>query len=108
VDLEELASQLRSVFGGSITIERAREALLISVRGRDAEVGVTISDPTRPSFDVTYPAVQEQVSGIRDAREHAAAGVLFEGLTWIVREIVEHGAALPEFHFLRGRSGRRT
>jgi hypothetical protein len=108
MDLERIASQLRSMFGGSITIERARDTLLISFAAHAAEVGVTIADPAGPSFDVTYPAIRGEASGIHDAREHAAAGVLFEGLAWIIREIVEHGAVLPEFHHLRRKSGPRT
>jgi hypothetical protein len=95
MDLEELASQLRSVFGRSISVERSGETLLIGVAGRDSQVGVTIADPDRPSFDVTYPAVRGEESGLRDARDHSAAGVLFVALTWIVREIVEYGAGGP-------------
>jgi hypothetical protein len=96
------------MFGASITIERGRDTLLISFAAHAAEVGVTIADPARASFDVTYPAISGEASGIRDVREHAAAGVVFEGLAWIIREIVEHGVLLPEFHCLRRKSGRRA
>ena len=78
MDLDELSGQLRSVFGANTTVDRSDNTLLIRFRSCDAEVGVTIADRGPPSFNVTYPALREQSSTIRDAQQQAVSGVLFD------------------------------
>jgi hypothetical protein len=75
--------------GESLTLRLGRhEGAMISVR---------VSDPTRPSFHVSYPKLVVKKDGSRHVAEVTADGVVAEGLDWIVRQLLTHGLVRPEF-----------
>jgi hypothetical protein len=107
--LEDAFQALRAAFGRSIEpIARDGAVLGIAVAGerrggarlsRSSEpplVVVTVLDPARPSFRVTYPAVLSGAMSRREEREVSAEHVLPAALFWIVRAVVRQGAVLPE------------
>jgi hypothetical protein len=97
--LEELVARLRSSFGDSVRVlekEAARITLQIG-SSEDAIMGLQVKDPSRPSFAVSYPALAIKRDGSRHVQDVSRDGVVFEGVNWIVGQLVQHGVVPPEF-----------
>jgi hypothetical protein len=95
--LASLAEELVRCFGKSLHVHREGKALLIQRENDDSSVYVSIADPVRPSFDVSYPSLDTDAQSWRDLRQRDAAGILFAAVLRIVRSVVKDGAVLPEF-----------
>jgi hypothetical protein len=67
----------------------------------DAVLGVEVSDPARPAFAVSYPAVKAGMKPGANRRGQVETvhreGVLFDGVLWIARQLAAHGAVRPEY-----------
>jgi hypothetical protein len=63
----------------------------------DAVLGVEVSDPARPAFAVSYPAVKAGANRRGQVETVHREGVLFEGVLWIARQLAAHGAVRPEY-----------
>ena len=103
--LGRTATAIKSALGRAVEISPAEGALVLRFpRFESAIVTLRINDPTRPSFEVTYPCLKSHHSSLSQAQDVHASGPVLEGVLWIVRAVAEHGVVLPEFphaHVLR-------
>lgn len=65
--------------------------------GEDAVLAVELSDPTRPAFAVSYPAVRTGAKRRGEVETVHREGLVAEGVLWIARQLAEHGAVPREF-----------
>jgi len=95
-------------FGPSVRCAFEGETLVLVCERNGATMGVTVDDPIRPSFGITYPAFDPDAVSWKDLREHAARNVLLVGVLGILRAVEKDGAVLPEIPNpgLRRRAGR--
>jgi hypothetical protein len=79
-------------------IEESPHEVTVRVgRHEGAIVTIRISDPMRPSFQVSYPQLVVKRDGSRHVTEQTGDGVLVQGLSWIVEQLLQHGVVKPEF-----------
>lgn len=97
--LEQVLSHLRTMTHGQVEVlQETAECLTLRLgRHEDAILSVRVSDPTRPSFQVSYPKLIVKKDGSRHMTEVTVDHVLTEGLDWIVGQLLTHGLVKPEF-----------
>ena len=84
-------------FGKSVRWQREGPVLVLVCERNGATLGVTVDDPGRPSFGITYPAFAPDAVSWKDMHERAARDVLLAGVLWILEAVERDGAVLPEF-----------
>jgi hypothetical protein len=84
-------------FGDSVRCRLEGSTLILACQRNGAVVGVTVDDPGRPSFGITYPAFDTDAVSWKDLREYAAGNVLLVAVLGILRTVEKDGAVLPEF-----------
>jgi hypothetical protein len=96
--IEQILPHLRSLARGAIeVVEECRDGLTVRVgRYQGAVITVRISDPMRPSFQVSYPKLVVKRDGSRQVTEATGDSMLIEGLEWIVEQLLQHGVVKPE------------
>lgn len=97
--IDEVLRRIHSGTPGQLDVIAKDEGLLMLRIGsfKNAVVGIRVSDPERPSFVVTYPALKVAKDGSREVTDVTAHGVLIDGVAWIVGQLMEHGVVEPEF-----------
>jgi len=103
-----VAEEFSRRFGKAVQLRREGTALLVQCGKPDASVCISVDDPDRPSFAISYPAFDSDARSWRDLHQQNSTGVLLEGLLWITDRVLRDGAVLPEFPnaSLRRRSNR--
>lgn len=95
--LDGLFQHLRASFGDAVRLVLHEPSVLaLAVQGSEIPIRIVVNDPTCPSFDVTYGKVGPDAMTLEAIQEVTAEGVLCQGVTWIVAQVVAHGAVLPE------------
>jgi len=84
-------------FGTAVRCAFEGETLVLVCERNGAKMGVTVADPIRPTFGITYPAFDPDAVSWKDLREHAARNVLLVAVLAILRAVEKDGAVLPEF-----------
>jgi hypothetical protein len=95
--LAEAQSEIIRCFGRSVRCQIHADMLVLHCEASGADIAITVDDPSRPSFCVSYPGFDPEASSWRDVQERAARNVLLQALLWIVRAVEKDGAVLPEF-----------
>jgi hypothetical protein len=97
--VDGVRARLRASFGALIHVLPSDEDSLNLRIGSSgaALVSLLVTDPDRPSFAVSYPALKVKRNGRRHVQRVHANGVLIEGIEWIVQQLAEHGVVRPEF-----------
>lgn len=88
--LDELLRDLRTRFGSRVSWAPPRNGA-VTIRcgdGDDAFVGVSVVDPERPSFRLSYVRRRSRADVATDV---SVDGVLDEGVAWTVGEVLAHG-----------------
>ncbi len=97
--LGDVVARVRSSFGASLRVLHEGHGR-VSLQVGEAEgaiVGLRVEDIARPSFAVTYPELKIGGDGARYVDDVSGDGVLFEGVEWIVAQLVQHGVVIPEY-----------
>lgn len=96
--LNDLLRELRSDFGEAFhLVLREPSVLVLAVQGSEIPIRIVVNDAARPSFDVTYGSVGPDARTLKAIQEVTSNGVLYQGLAWIIAQVVAHGVVLPEF-----------
>lgn len=107
VVLAAVQAEIIRCFGGSVRCQIDANTLVLRCEARRADVAITVDDPGRPSFCVSYPGFGPEAASWRDLQEQTARNVLLEGLLSIARAVEKDGAVLPEFPNPRLRKSAR-
>ncbi len=70
---------------------------VISRADRERSVIVSVADLPEGRYIVTYEELHAKPSGDATIGQTTSSGVLFEGLAWIVRKVIEDGFVTGEF-----------
>ena len=65
-------------------------------RSEDAIISITLCDPSRPTFSITYPALTFRRDGSESIGEQASDGILADGVAWIARKVFRFGFVPPD------------
>jgi hypothetical protein len=95
--LADAESEIVQRFGSSVRCHVEGPTLVVVCQENGATVGVTVDDPLRPSFGITYPAFDDDAVSWKDLREYSARNVLLVAVLGIFGAVEKDGAVLPEF-----------
>jgi hypothetical protein len=96
--LEDLLRKLRSEFSEALhLVLHEPSVLVLAVQGSEIPIRIVVDDAARPSFSVTHGFVGADAWTLEAIREVTSNGVLYQGLAWIIAQVVAHGVVLPEF-----------
>jgi hypothetical protein len=95
--LAELQMEIARRFGDLVRSRLEGPTLVLVCQGNGATIGVTVDDPIRPTFGMTYPAFDADAVSWKELREYSARGVLLVAVLGILRVVEKDGAVLPEF-----------
>jgi hypothetical protein len=97
--LHAVLNRLRSICDEPVTLlDDAADRLLLQI-GRDtrAQLGLSVHDPVRPTFAISYPSLSVRRNGDRVIQVAGANNVLLEGVEWAAKQLAQHGVVRPEF-----------
>jgi hypothetical protein len=95
--LTGLASRLCARFGKEVSCTRSGGTLLVSLTGwPETSLGVSVMDPLRPSFAVSYPSVSSGRKGGVARKDVTASGVLESAVVWMTKKAIKFGAVPDE------------
>lgn len=96
--LDGLLRGLRSEFGDAFhVVLREPSVLVLAVQRSDIPLRIVVNDPSRPSFDTTHGSLGPDAWSLKEIREVTSTNMLYEGLSWVVAQVIAHGVVLPEF-----------
>ena len=98
--LDRLLHDILPVVGGSsqmaILSMSDSDCTIQLGRSGDAIITVTLCDPIRPTFSITYPALTLRRDGSESISEQTSDEILAEGVAWIARKVFRFGFVPPE------------
>jgi hypothetical protein len=98
--LDRLLHEILAVVGGAsqmAVLSRSDSDCTIQLgRSEDAIISITLCDPIRPTFSITYPLLTFRRDGSESIRELTAEGILAEGVAWVARKVFRFGFVPPE------------